>query len=116
MKRRGREYHDFLSKNLSCSTENLRRGTLPCLFNFGYRNILCLRGLCHEFLSKLFCLTVPEKFVGESLSVSLHCGIEKKFVMRDGGGEGESITIFGQNFLSGSSKKLRWRTLLCCCL
>ena len=31
----------------------------------GIGKILCFRGLCHDFPSKIFCLTVPEKFVGE---------------------------------------------------
>ena len=31
----------------------------------GYRIVLCFRGLCHDFPSKLFCLTVPENFAGE---------------------------------------------------
>ena len=33
--------------------------------NFGYRQNLCLRGLCHDFPSKIFVLTVPKHFVEE---------------------------------------------------
>ena len=31
----------------------------------------------HDFLSKIFCFTVPKIFVGELFSVSLISGIEK---------------------------------------
>ena len=35
---------------LSHSAENFRRGgILQCFINFGYRKILCFRGLCHDF-------------------------------------------------------------------
>ncbi len=34
-------------------------------------------GEYQDFPSKIFCLTVPKKFVGEPLSVSLISGIEK---------------------------------------
>ena len=50
---------------LSQSAEKFRRGTLKCVINFGYRKILCFRGLCHDFPSKVFCLTVPKHFVEE---------------------------------------------------
>ena len=52
---------NFLSK----SAEKIRRGTLKGVTDFGYRKILCLSGLCHNFLSKIFCLTVPKHFVEE---------------------------------------------------
>ena len=50
---------------LSHSAEKFRRGTLQCVTNFGYRNILCFRELCHDFVSKFFCLTVSKNFVEE---------------------------------------------------
>ena len=31
----------------------------------GIGKILCFRGLCHDFPSKIFCLTVPKHFVEE---------------------------------------------------
>ena len=56
----------FSLKNfLSHSAEKFRRGTLQCVTNFGYRKILCFRELCHDFVSKFFCLTVPKNFVEE---------------------------------------------------
>ena len=49
---------------LSHSAEKFRRGTLQCV-TFGYRKFLCFRELCHDFVSKFFCLTVPKNFVEE---------------------------------------------------
>ena len=50
---------------LSHIAEKICRGTQYCFTIFGYRQILCFRGLCHGFLSKITCLTVPKNFVGE---------------------------------------------------
>ena len=51
----------FSVKNfLSHSAEKFRSGTLQCVTNFGYRKILWFRELCHDFLSKFLCLTVPK--------------------------------------------------------
>ena len=33
--------------------------------NYGYRQNLCSRGLCHDFPSKMFGFTVPKNFVEE---------------------------------------------------
>ena len=41
------------------------RGTLKCITNFGYRKRLSTLGVYREFLLKVFCLTVPKRFVGE---------------------------------------------------
>ena len=38
---------------------------------------LCIRGVCHEFLYKICCLTGPKKLVGEHFNLSLFSGIEK---------------------------------------
>ena len=40
------------------------RNPLVCI-SFGNRNISCFRGLCHDFPSKFFCLTVSNHFVEE---------------------------------------------------
>ena len=32
-------------------------------FNFGYRKSLCIRGVYHDILSKIFRLTIPQKLV-----------------------------------------------------
>ena len=50
---------------LSHSAEKIRRGTLKCVLNFGYRKVLCFRGLCHDFRSRTFCLTALKHFVEE---------------------------------------------------
>ena len=39
---------------LSHSAEKFRKATLQGVTNFGYRKILCFRGLCHDFLSSIF--------------------------------------------------------------
>ena len=58
---------------LSHSPEKLRKGTLWCsgIENFMHKKVY------YDFLSKIFCLTVPKIFVGEPYSVSLISGIEK---------------------------------------
>ena len=52
---------------LSQSAEELRRGTLLCFRKFGVpKNVRYKRrGGYHDFLSKLFCLTVPKHSVEE---------------------------------------------------
>ena len=40
-------------------------------FNFEYRKNFSTRGVFHDILSNIFCLTVPKKIVHESFSVSL---------------------------------------------
>ena len=62
---------------LSHSAEKFRWGTLQCVTNFWYRKILCFRELCHDSLSKIFCLTVPKNFVKDPFSMSLISGIER---------------------------------------
>ena len=47
--------------------------------NLGYRKILCIIGGIAIFYRKIFCLTVPKNFVGDSFSVSLTSGIEKVY-------------------------------------
>ena len=46
-------------------------------FISGIQKVWIRRGEYQEFLSKIFCLTVPTKFVGESFSNSINSGIEK---------------------------------------
>ena len=76
-----------VEKFLSHSAEKYRRGTLYCVINFGYRKSLCFRGLCHDFPSKIFCLTLPKHFVEETFSAVLQkFPVAKKF-LDNGGGE-----------------------------
>ena len=46
-------------------------------FNFGYRKILCIRGVGHDFFSNIFCSTRPKKNVEESFSDSFNFGNRK---------------------------------------
>ena len=54
----------------------------------------------HDFLSKLFSLTLPKIFVGEPFSVSLISGIEK-FYASEG-----FVTIFCRNFFVSPCPKI----------
>ena len=56
-------YHDFVVKWLSHSTESFRRGTLIFSEIVLYRKSFWIGGGYHDFLSKLFCLTVPENLL-----------------------------------------------------
>ena len=96
---------------LSHSTETFRRGTLLCCVseNFGYRKNFCFRGLCHDFPSKTFCLTVPKKIVGEPFSAVLQKSlVAKKFMDKR---EGKVSRFPSKVFLSHSAEKCRRGTL-----
>ena len=71
----------FRRNFLSHSAERLRRVTLLCCVseNFWSRKSFWIRGRgkYEGFLSKNFCLTVPQKFVLEPFRVSLVSGIER---------------------------------------
>ena len=54
-----------VEKFLSHSAERIRRGTFKSFNNFGYQKKLFFTWLCHDFPSKIFCLTVLKHFVGE---------------------------------------------------
>ena len=89
---------DFLSKFFCLSAEKLRKGTLLCFTNFGYRKILCFRGLCHDFRFsvEIFLSHSAEKFGrGELFSVSLISGTEKVWIR---GGRGSIKKIFRRSF------------------
>ena len=60
-------YHDFVENRFSQRNENFRRGLLQFSEKFIYRKVLWIGRGYHEFLSKLFCLTVPKKLVGGRL-------------------------------------------------
>ena len=66
MDKREGEVSRFCFENyLSHSAEKNRRGTFQGVTDFGYRKILCLGGLSHDFLSNFCCLSVPKNFAGE---------------------------------------------------
>ena len=70
--------------------------------NFGYRQNLCSRGLCHDFPSKTFDLLVPKHFVEEPFyAVFQKKSGSEKVHGKEGGG---SINISSGNFLSQSQK------------
>ena len=47
---------------LSHSTESIFTGTLLYLTNLEYRKQFCIKGLCHDFPSKAFGLSVQKNF------------------------------------------------------
>ena len=58
------------------SAEKFRGHPFNVSKNLGYRKILCIIGY-HNFPSKIFCLTVPKKFVGIPSMSQKIWGIEK---------------------------------------
>ena len=67
---------------LSHTAEKFCRGTLLFCVSEKFRQLKCLwiEGGYQDFPSKVFCLTVLKKFVGEPFSVKLFSGIEKVYV------------------------------------
>ena len=102
----------YVEKFLSHNAGTFGRGTLLCCVSekFCYRKCLWIsgRGKYQDFPSKVFCLTVPKKIVGEPFSVSLISGVEK-FYASEG-----FVTTFRRISLSRSAETFRRRTLLCC--
>ena len=97
---------------LSHSAETLRRGTLLCCVseNFGLRKSLWIRGRrkYQDFPSKVFCLTVPKKFVREPFRVSL-IRVSENFMLQ------RVMSRFSvENFLCHSTEPFHRGTLLCC--
>ena len=62
---------------LSHSAEILRRESFTVALISGTENVWIRRGEYQDIPSKIFCLTVPKNFVGESFSNSINSGIEK---------------------------------------
>ena len=112
-------YLTILCRNFFClSAEKFRRGTfLICVSEkIWYRiKIMDKRGggggrEYHDFLSKIFCLTVPKHFVGETFSVSQISGIERLYASES------YATIFCRNFFCLSAEKLRRGNLSDLCI
>ena len=86
--RGGGGYQDFPSKIFCLSAEKFRR-TLYSFTNFGYRKFLFFRVYVtfFDFLSKIFCLKVPKKFVGEPFCAVFQkiSGAEKVWIRGEGG-------------------------------
>ena len=81
----GEEYQDFPSHR----AKKFCRATRQCFTNLGYRKI-CIRGVCHDFPSKICCLTVPKHFIEEPFCALFQqiSGSKKKLWIRGGGGGG----------------------------
>ena len=61
--------------------ERGRRGSTYSFLCFGYRK-KCFRGLFHDFVLKIFCLTVPENFVAEPFILPLSLRIEIIYALK----------------------------------
>ena len=57
-------------------------GILQCFTDFRYRKILCIGGESHDFLSKIFCPTVPKNLAGEPFCVSDVFRYRRKLLIR----------------------------------
>ena len=93
--------------------EKFCRWTLLCCVSesFRQRKSLWIRGEgeCQDFRSKIFCLTVPKKFVEEPFCVSENLWFRKMLGIREGAG----ITIFRQNCFVSQYRKTRRGTFWC---
>ena len=81
MDKRGGEYQD-LPLIIFCLTvqKKIRRATILCSTEIPVsKKFMEERGGYQDFLSKSFCLTVPKRFVGDSISVSLFSGIDNLY-------------------------------------
>ena len=85
----------FLSKFFISQYQSFLRGTFCASLISGIEKVWLRRWWgrgCQKFPSKIFCLTVRERFVGEPFTVSLSSGIEKSYAS-----EGY-VTIFRRKF------------------
>ena len=57
-------YHE-LPLEVFCLTvpKKIVQESFSVSFDFGHRNNLCIRGLCHDFFPEILCLTVPKEIV-----------------------------------------------------
>ena len=69
----------------------------------------------HDFPLKIFCLTVPKNFVGETLLCFKKFLVSKIFMDKRGGGRRKGLSQFSvENILSHSDEKFCRGTFLCC--
>ena len=102
--RGGGESRFSVQNFLSHSAERIRKGTLYTFTNFGYaKKLFASEGyvVIFDFLSQLFCLTVPRNFVGKPFSVSLPSGAEEVWIREWGG----SLKIFCRKFSFSHCRK-----------
>ena len=98
------EYQEFPLKIFCLTTEKFRSGTLQFVINFGYRKTLCFRGLCNDFLSKIFRLTVPKKQQGKPFMLCFRSfPLAKKFIDRK---EGEVSRLSLEFFFVAQCRKM----------
>ena len=95
---------------LSHMAEKFRSRIFYCCINLRYRKLWDKWGDGYQdFLSKSFCLTVPNISGGESSIIALISGTEK--VCKGGGW---SIKMFRRSLLSHTAENFRTGNLYCC--
>ncbi len=110
-KKEGEVSRFFFEVFLSHSAEKIRRGTLQGVTDFGYRKILCLGGLCHDFSSNFFVSQYQKTLQGNPSVLCFGKFLEaKKFMDKK---EGEVSRFFFEVFLSHSAEKICRETLQC---
>ena len=67
---------------MSHGTARRRTGIFECFTDFGYGTNLYVRGVSHDFLSNIFCLTVPKFLAGEPFCVSENIRYRRKLWIR----------------------------------
>ena len=98
----------FRRKFLVSQCQKISWASLKCFRKFRVsKKFMHTRGY-HVFPSKIFCLTVPKNFVGESFSVSLTSGPEKNWIK-----EGGCIKIFRRKFFCLSAENFCRGILYC---
>ena len=72
---------------MSHSAEEVCRGILQCFTFFEYGKVLCIRGVCQDFPSNIFGLTILENLVVEPFCVSENFWYRITLGIRGGGGD-----------------------------
>ena len=82
MEKKGGGVSHFSVKNFWSKCQKFSYGNPLVRHYFRVSKTLCLRGLCNDFMSNFFCLTVPKK-VCCNTSVSENFGHRKNFLRRE---------------------------------
>ena len=101
----GREYQDFPANDFCLNAEKIRREPFSVSLIWVFRKFLCLRGLCHDFVSKVFLSRFTEKLSRGTLLCFTKFPVSKTLWKRGGEGGREGVSIFSvEFFLSPVSK------------
>ena len=77
----------FSVERIYLTLPKIRRGTFQGVTDFGFRKILCLRGLCHNISSNIFVSQCRKTLQGNpSVLCFRKFPVAKKFMDKNGGG------------------------------